>query len=112
MGQFGLLAIPVLLVMMLLSGGTTPLESMPVWLQYLMKVVSPTPHFVIFSQDVLYGFLHRLAADLGDGGHWRCLFRFRFAPLPQRHLRRLNVRLGAQRQSASRRRSIDRSSGI
>src|SRR5215471_12740347 len=44
MGQFGLLAIPVLLVMMLLSGGTTPMESMPVWLQYLMKVVSPTPH--------------------------------------------------------------------
>ncbi len=54
MGQFGLLAIPVLLVMMLLSGGTTPLESMPIWLQYLMKVISPTPHFVIFAQDVLY----------------------------------------------------------
>jgi ABC-2 type transport system permease protein len=54
MGQFGLLAIPVLLVMMLLSGGTTPMESMPVWLQYLMKVISPTPHFVVFSQDVLY----------------------------------------------------------
>jgi ABC-2 type transport system permease protein len=30
MGQFRLLAIPVLLVMMLLSGGTTPMESMPV----------------------------------------------------------------------------------
>jgi ABC-2 type transport system permease protein len=54
MGQLGLLSIPVLLVMMLLSGGTTPLESMPVWLQYLMKVISPTPHFVIFAQDVLY----------------------------------------------------------
>jgi ABC-2 type transport system permease protein len=54
MGQFGLLAIPVLLVMMLLSGGTTPMESMPVWLQYLMNVISPTPHFVIFAQDVLY----------------------------------------------------------
>jgi ABC-2 type transport system permease protein len=54
MGQFGLLAIPVLLVLMLLSGGTTPMESMPVWLQYLMKVISPTPHFVIFAQDVLY----------------------------------------------------------
>jgi ABC-2 type transport system permease protein len=55
MGQFGLLAIPVLLLMMLLSGGTTPMESMPVWLQYLMKIISPTPHFVIFAQDVLYG---------------------------------------------------------
>jgi len=40
--------------MMLLSGGTTPMESMPVWLQYLMKVISPTPHFVVFAQDVLY----------------------------------------------------------
>jgi len=39
---------------MLLSGSTTPLESMPVWLQYVMKVISPTPHFVIVAQDVLY----------------------------------------------------------
>lgn len=54
MAQFGLLAMPVLLVMMLLSGSTTPMESMPVWMQHLMKVISPTPHFVIFSQDVLY----------------------------------------------------------
>jgi ABC-2 type transport system permease protein len=54
MGQFGLLAIPVLLVMQLLSGSSTPMESMPVWLQYLMKVISPTPHFVTFAQDVLY----------------------------------------------------------
>jgi ABC-2 type transport system permease protein len=54
MGQFGLLSIPVLLVMMLLSGGTTPMESMPVWLQHLMNFISPTPHFVIFAQDVLY----------------------------------------------------------
>jgi ABC-2 type transport system permease protein len=54
MAQFGLLSIPVLLLMMLLSGSTTPLESMPVWLQYVMKVISPTPHFVIFAQDVLY----------------------------------------------------------
>jgi ABC-2 type transport system permease protein len=54
MAQFGLLSIPVLLVMMLLSGSTTPLESMPVWLKYLMLVISPTPHFVIFSQEVLY----------------------------------------------------------
>ena len=54
MAQFGLLSIPVLLVMMLLSGSTTPMESMPVWLQYLMNVISPTPHFVVFAQDVLY----------------------------------------------------------
>ena len=54
MGQFGLLAIPVLLVMMLLSGSTTPMESMPVWLANVMNVISPTPHFVVFAQDVLY----------------------------------------------------------
>jgi ABC-2 type transport system permease protein len=54
MAQFGLLTIPVLLVMMLLSGSTTPMESMPVWLQYLMKLISPTPHFVVFAQDVLF----------------------------------------------------------
>jgi ABC-2 type transport system permease protein len=30
------------------------MESMPVWLQYAMRIVSPTPHFVAFSQAVLY----------------------------------------------------------
>jgi ribosome-dependent ATPase len=45
MGRFGLLSIPVLLMMMLLSGAMTPMESMPVWLEYPMKLVSPTPHF-------------------------------------------------------------------
>ena len=54
MGQFGLLAIPVILVLMLLSGTMTPMESMPEWLQYLMNLISPTPHFVVFAQDVLY----------------------------------------------------------
>ncbi len=54
MGQFGLLAIPVLLVMQLLSGSSTPIESMPVWLQYVMQIVCPTPHFVAFAQAVLF----------------------------------------------------------
>jgi ABC-2 type transport system permease protein len=54
MGQFGLLAIPVILLLMLLSGTMTPMESMPQWLQYLMNFISPTPHFVVFAQDVLY----------------------------------------------------------
>lgn len=39
MGQFALLAAPVLLVMQLLSGGATPMESMPIWLQYLMRTI-------------------------------------------------------------------------
>ncbi len=54
MGQFGLLAMPVLMVTQLLSGSSTPMESMPVWLQYLMQTVSPTPHFVSFAQAVLF----------------------------------------------------------
>jgi ABC-2 type transport system permease protein len=54
MGQFGLLAMPVLMVTQLLSGSSTPMESMPVWLQYVMKTISPTPHFVAFGQAVLF----------------------------------------------------------
>jgi ABC-2 type transport system permease protein len=40
--------------MMLLSGCTTPMESMPVWLQYVMKTLTPMPHFVEFAQNVLF----------------------------------------------------------
>ncbi len=54
MGQFGLLAMPVLMVTQLLSGSSTPMESMPVWLQYFIQTISPTPHFVAFSQAVLF----------------------------------------------------------
>ena len=54
MGQFGLLAMPVLMVTQLLSGSSTPMESMPIWLQYVMRTISPTPHFVAFSQAVLF----------------------------------------------------------
>ena len=53
MPQFGLLAFPVFIVMSLLSGGQTPLESMPVWLQNAMQFV-PSTHFVAFSQAVLF----------------------------------------------------------
>src|SRR5271156_5781034 len=54
MGQFGLLAMPVLMVTQLLSGSSTPMESMPVSLQYVMQTISPTPHFVAFAQAVLF----------------------------------------------------------
>src|ERR1700727_659018 len=54
MGQFGLLAMPVLMVTQLLSGSSTPMESMPVWLRYTMRTISPTPHFVSFAQAVLF----------------------------------------------------------
>jgi ABC-2 type transport system permease protein len=53
MPQFGLLAFPVFIVMSLLSGGNTPLESMPIWLQRVMQFV-PSTHFVSFSQAVLF----------------------------------------------------------
>lgn len=53
MQQFGLLVIPVLIAMNLLSGSRTPLESMPEWLQNVMQV-SPSTHFVGFAQAVLY----------------------------------------------------------
>ena len=53
MPQFGLLAFPVFIAMSLLSGGQTPLESMPVVLQKVMQFV-PSTHFVSFSQAVLF----------------------------------------------------------
>lgn len=53
MAQFGLIVMPVLIVMNLLSGSTTPMESMPVWLQNVMQL-SPSTHFVALSQAVLY----------------------------------------------------------
>ena len=53
MPQFGLLAFPVFIAMSLLSGGQTPLESMPVALQKIMQLV-PSTHFVSFSQAVLF----------------------------------------------------------
>jgi len=53
MPQFGLLAFPVFIVMNLLSGGNTPLESMPQFLQKVMQFV-PSTHFVSFSQAVLF----------------------------------------------------------
>jgi ABC-2 type transport system permease protein len=53
MPQFGLLAFPVFISMSLLSGGQTPLESMPIFLQKVMQFV-PSTHFVSFSQAVLF----------------------------------------------------------
>ena len=53
MPQFGLLAIPLFVVMNLLSGGNTPLDSMPKWLQTTMQV-SPATHYTTFAQAVLF----------------------------------------------------------
>jgi ABC-2 type transport system permease protein len=53
MAQFSLLIILVVVVMQLLSGGSTPVESQPEWLQY-MTFFLPSRHFVSFSQSIIY----------------------------------------------------------
>jgi len=53
MPQFGLLALPTFIILSLLSGSTTPLESMPETVQRVMQF-SPSTHFVSFAQAVLY----------------------------------------------------------
>ena len=53
MPQFALLAIPVFLVLNLLSGALSPLESMPQFFQ-VTTLISPTMHYVKFAQSVLY----------------------------------------------------------
>lgn len=53
MPQFGLLFILVALPMNLLSGGETPIESQPAWLQAVMQAV-PSSHFVDIAQSILF----------------------------------------------------------
>ncbi len=53
MAQFALLIVLVVVVLQLLSGGSTPVESQPEWLQTLTYVL-PTRHFVSFSQVIIY----------------------------------------------------------
>jgi ABC-2 type transport system permease protein len=53
MAQFALLNILVALMLMLLSGGSTPVESQPEWLQWLTFFL-PSRHFVSFSQVIIY----------------------------------------------------------
>lgn len=53
MPQFGLLMVLVVLPLQMLSGGTTPRESMPTAVRDLM-VAAPTTHFVELGQAILY----------------------------------------------------------
>ena len=53
MPQFGMLLLLVLLPMQMLSGGSTPRESMPLAVQYIMDL-APTTHFVELGQAILY----------------------------------------------------------
>src|SRR5699024_11008507 len=52
MPQFGLLVIPVYVVMRLLSGGESPREGMPDWVQ-VMTLFSPQTQFVQTTQNIL-----------------------------------------------------------
>jgi ABC-2 type transport system permease protein len=53
MPQFGMLLVLVLLPLQLLSGGSTPRESMPKFVQDVM-LAAPTTHFVSAAQAILY----------------------------------------------------------
>jgi len=53
MAQFALLIILIVIVLQLLSGGNTPVESQPLWLQRITFFL-PSRHFVSFSQAIIY----------------------------------------------------------
>jgi ABC-2 type transport system permease protein len=53
MPQFGMLMMLTILPLQLLSGGTTPFESMPGPVQFIMQA-APTTHFVALGQAVLF----------------------------------------------------------
>jgi ABC-2 type transport system permease protein len=53
MAQFALLIVLVVVVLQLLSGGSTPVESQPSWLQAVTYFL-PSRHFVSFSQVIIY----------------------------------------------------------
>ncbi len=53
MPQLGLLFLLVYMPLSMLSGGHTPLESMPPWLSTVV-LVSPTVHFIALAQAILF----------------------------------------------------------
>jgi ABC-2 type transport system permease protein len=53
MAQFALLIILIVIVLQLLSGGNTPVESQPLWMQRITFFL-PSRHFVSFSQAIIY----------------------------------------------------------
>ncbi len=84
MPQFGMLLMLTLLPLQLLSGGRTPRESMPAFVQDIM-LVAPTTHFVELGSAILYrgagigvvwhSFLFLFA--IGSVLFWLSLSRFR-----------------------------------
>jgi len=53
MPQFGMLMVLVIMPLQMLSGGTTPRESMPDFVQNVM-LLAPTTHFVQSGQAILF----------------------------------------------------------
>jgi len=53
MPQFGLLLILILLPLQMLSGGSTPRESMPEVVQFVM-LGAPTTHYIMMAQAILF----------------------------------------------------------
>jgi len=53
MAQFALLVIITVLPMMILSGGASPVESQPQWLQYVTWFL-PSRHYLSFSNAILF----------------------------------------------------------
>jgi len=84
MPQFGMLLMLVLIPLQLLSGGTTPRESMPEFIQTIM-LAAPNTHFIILSQAILFrgaGILvvwPQILALLAIGSiiFWLALWQFR-----------------------------------
>jgi len=53
MPQFGLLTMLIIIPLQMLSGGSTPRESMPDIVQHIM-LIAPTTHFVSLAKAILY----------------------------------------------------------
>lgn len=53
MAQFALLMMMVVMPMMMLSGGMSPIESQPAWLQPLTWLL-PSRHYMSFAQAIIY----------------------------------------------------------
>jgi ABC-2 type transport system permease protein len=84
MPQLGLLVILTLIPLQILSGGTTPRESMPELVQNIM-LAAPTTHFVSLAQAILFRgaglsiVWPQFLAIIGIGSFFFCgaLWRFR-----------------------------------
>lgn len=66
MPQFGLLCLPIYIVMYLLSGTVSPLENIPLIVQYLTQI-SPTTILGAYAQDVLFRGAGNYIFNIGIG---------------------------------------------